>query len=37
VRRAVALGLVASLLLGGAARAAGKDREQELERLRRAI
>jgi septal ring factor EnvC (AmiA/AmiB activator) len=37
VSRAVALGLVASLLLGGAARTAGDAREQELERLRRAI
>lgn len=37
MRRAVALGLAAWLLLGGAARAAGDERAQELERLRRAI
>jgi septal ring factor EnvC (AmiA/AmiB activator) len=33
----VALGLAASLLLNGAARGAGDDRAQELERLHRAI
>ena len=37
MRRALALGLAAALLFAGAARAQGEDREQELERLRRAI
>ncbi len=35
--RALALGLAAGLFLAGAVPAAGEDREQELERLRRAI
>jgi murein hydrolase activator len=37
MRRAALLGLAACLVLGGSARAAGEDREQELERLRQAI
>ncbi len=37
MRRAVALGLAAGLLLSGVARAAEDDRAQELERLHRAI